>query len=397
MPKPENSRETRDLFEPAPLPVAPLDDAARLACLRLIRSENVGPVTFRELINHYGGAQQALEALPEIARRGGRTIRICPRDRALAELDHAAKLGAVPLFTIEPGYPALLAHLDVPPPLVYVKGRTGHLASPAVAIVGSRLASATGLAFARRIAAELGASGFVTVSGLARGIDAAVHEATLATGTIAVLAGGIDFIYPPENAALQDQIGREGCLVTEMPPGFEPRARDFPRRNRLVSGMSAGVVVVEAAKRSGTLVTARLAAEQGREVFAVPGHPLDPRAEGTNALIKGGATMITSAEDVIEALAPILSDRLVAREPAAAFVSAAVPAPLRPPPVPLGSEHRDLIATALGPAPVSADDLARATGLDARQVRAVLMELDLAGVIERHGASLVSLRAPTGT
>jgi len=292
-----------DLFAGAPLPVAPLDDAQRLACLRLIRSENVGPVTFRALINHFGGAQAALEALPEVARQGGRRrpVRICPRDVAEAELAVAATAGAVPLFTIEPGYPTLLAHVDVPPPLLYVKGRVDLLNRQTIGIVGSRDASAAGHKIARDLARGLGEAGWVVASGLARGIDAAAHLAALATGTVAVLAGGIDVVYPPEHADLQARIGAEGCLVCEQPPGFSPRGQDFPRRNRIISGISSGVVVVEAAKRSGTLITARFAGEQGRDVFAVPGHPLDPRAEGTNQLIKDGAILVTDVEDILRA------------------------------------------------------------------------------------------------
>ncbi len=385
-------RDQSDLFTPAPLPIAELGAEQRLACLRLIRSDNVGPVTFRELINHYGGAEQALEALPELARRGGRTLRICPRDRAERELEAAAKIGARPVFTIEPGYPALLAHVDAPPPAVYVKGREGLLSRPAIAIVGSRQASAAGLTLARRFAALLGQRGLVTVSGLARGIDAAVHEASLASGTIAVLAGGIDFVYPPENARLQAAIAETGCLVTEMPPGFEPRAKDFPRRNRLVSGMAHGVVVIEAARRSGTLSTARMAAEQGREVFAVPGHPLDPRAEGTNHLLKSGATLVTSADDVLDAMAPVLAGSEVVQESSAAYASEPdPPLPLRPPPL-IGGSDRERVLDAMGPNPIAVDDLARATELGPRELRIILMELDLAGRIERHGQGLVSLR-----
>lgn len=255
---------------PAPLPQAPLDDAQRLACLRLIRSDHVGPVTFRELINRYGGAEQALEALPELARRGGRQhIRLCSRATAEAELEAAQRIGARPLFTIEPGYPAALASIDVPPPLLYVKGNAGHLIRPMVAIVGARNGSAAGQKLARLFAARIGEAGFVIASGLARGIDAAAHEAALPHGTVAVLAGGVDNIYPPENASLHRRIGESGCLLSENPPGFQPRAQDFPRRNRIISGVSLGVVIIEAARRSGTLITARMAAEQGREVFAV--------------------------------------------------------------------------------------------------------------------------------
>lgn len=384
-------------FKPAPLPVAPLDAAARIACLRLIRSENVGPVTFRELINHYGGAEPALKALPELARRGGnrRDIRICSRARAEAELEAAERCGAEPLFTIEPGFPTALASIDLPPPMVYVKGRRELLTSPMVAIVGSREASAAGIKVARMFAGDLGRAGLVIVSGLARGIDRAAHEASLATGTVAVLAGGIDIVYPPEHAGLQARIGTEGCLVSEMPPGFEPRAREFPRRNRIVSGISRGVLIVEAARRSGTLITARMAGEQGREVFAVPGHPLDPRAEGTNRLIKTGATLVTEPGDVLEALEPQLGRaRHTFREVAQPELD--VPPAVPEPPPSLDDRDRAAVLSALGPAPVDIDAIQRATGLPVRAVQVLLMELDLAGRIERHGGQLVSLDTSSG-
>ncbi len=383
--------DQRDLFVPAPLPQAPLDDAQRLGCLRLIRSEQVGPVTFRELINHFGGAERALEALPDLARRGGRRkpIRLCPRDVAERELDTARKAGAVPLFTVEPGYPALLARVDVPPPLLYAKGRLELLSRPAVGVVGSRNASAAGQRLARQLSADLGAAGLVIASGLARGIDAAAHEAALTTGTIAVLAGGIDYVYPPEHTALQARIATDGCLVTEQPPGFEPRAQDFPRRNRIISGISLGVLIVEAARRSGSLITARVAGEQGREVMAVPGHPLDPRAEGTNKLLKDGATLVTEAADVLAALEMLLAPPQAAPEdlsdlPASqgTYVEALVT-----------DEARNLVLSALGPAPVAIDELARTTGLGIRNVRAILLELALSGRIEQHGSQLVSLNS----
>jgi DNA processing protein len=306
---PQAGPDGRTRLTPAPLPQAPLDAAQRLACLRLIRSDNVGPVTFRELINHFGGAEPALAALPELSRRGGRqAIRICPREAAEAELEAAHRIGARPLFTIEPGYPPALAAVDAPPPLLYVKGDTAHLTRPIVAIVGARNASAAGQKLARMFAARIGSAGFVIASGLARGIDRAAHEAALEHGTIAVLAGGLDNVYPPEHAELQHRIGERGCLISENAPGFAPRAQDFPRRNRIISGVALGVLIVEAARRSGTLITARTAAEQGREVFAVPGHPLDPRAEGTNRLLKTGATIATEPEDVIATLLPMLRE-----------------------------------------------------------------------------------------
>lgn len=311
-PKPVRSSHTAPagdgLFAAAPPAATSLTPAARIACLRLIRSEGVGPATFYDLIAHTGTPEAALAALPELARRGGRTrpIRICTAAQAEAELEAAQRIGASVLFSIEPAYPVALAAVDCPPPLIYVKGDTGLLARPALAIVGSRQCSAAGHKLAGQFARALGEQGLVIASGLARGIDAAAHQAALTTGTIAVIAGGIDTVYPPEHADLQQRIAEGGCVVSEMPPGFKPRAQDFPRRNRIISGLSRGVLVIEAARRSGTLVTARLAGEQGREVFAVPGHPLDPRAEGTNQLLKSGATLVTTAEDVFEALRPSL-------------------------------------------------------------------------------------------
>lgn len=397
MPKAE--RDT--LFTAAPLPVAPLDDAGRLACLRLIRSENVGPATFRELINHYGGAEQALEALPELSRRGGsgRAIRICPRDQALAELEAARRIGARAIVTIEPGYPPALAATAMPPPLVYVRGEVALLQQPMLAIVGSRDASAAGHRIARMLAKQLGRAGLVIASGLARGIDRAAHEASLDTGTVAVVAGGADVVYPPEHAALQDEIARRGSVITEMPPGFVPRAQEFPRRNRIIAGVAYGVLVVEAARRSGTLVTARLANELGREVLAIPGHPLDPRAEGTNRLIKQGATMVTEADDVLQVLAPILGKGFLGkgfaeRDEAPPAEADAAPALPEPPPL-LAAADRERLLSALGPVPIDVDELVRTTGLGLRAVQVLLIELALAGRIERHGGQLVSL-APAG-
>ena len=385
-------REQPSLFTPAPLPTAKLGEAEQLACLRLIRSENVGPVTFRQLINTFGGAAKALEALPELSRRGGRrrAIRICPKDEAEGELARAKKIGAEPVFTIEPGYPGALAALDTPPPLLYIKGRQELLNRPALAIVGSRESSAAGAKLARLFAHAIGEAGYVIVSGLARGIDGAAHEAALKSGTIAVLAGGIDNVYPPEHEKLQARIASEGCLVSEQPPGFNPRAQDFPRRNRIVSGMSLGVVIVEAAARSGTLVTARFAGEQGREVFAVPGHPLDPRAEGTNRLIKSGATLVTEPGDILDALRPLsgLSEM--------AAPIALSPADLKPiiaQPIPdMGDGVRAKILAALGPAPIDLDAIVRATGLSIRAVQVGLMELELAGRLSRPGPGLIALQ-----
>jgi DNA processing protein len=364
-----------------------LSEEQRLDWLRLIRSDNIGPRTFRDLINHYGGARAALDALPALARRGGASgpTRICSREDAAAELKAARARGIDFVALGEPDYPPRLQMIDDAPPLLAVRGKLAVLARPLVAIVGSRNASAAGVKFAERLARDLGQAGFGTVSGLARGIDAAAHRASLATGTIAVLAGGHEKIYPAEHVDLLEQILTEGAAVSEMPLAWEPRARDFPRRNRLISGLSAGVVIVEAARRSGSLITARLAGEQGREVFAVPGSPLDPRAEGTNGLLKQGAIMVTEADDVIAALVPILgrSFDVPIEEPARDG-----PGPLD---VDTGDDERARIVGLLGPTPVSIDDLVRLSGTSPAIVRTVLLDLEIAGRVERHGAAMVSL------
>ncbi len=362
-----------------------LTDEQRLDWLRLIRSDNVGPRTFRALVNHYGGARGALAALPDLARRGGATrpARVHSRRDAEREFAAAKSLGVSLVALGEPDYPRRLQMIDDPPPLLAARGAMTALARPMVAIVGARNASAAGVRFAERLARDLGAAGFAVVSGLARGIDAAAHRASLATGTIGVLAGGHDRIYPREHADLADAIAADGALVSEMPLGWEPRARDFPRRNRLISGLAAGMVVVEAAKRSGSLITARFALEQGREVFAVPGSPLDPRAEGSNDLIKQGATLVTDAADVIAVLRPILGEPLE--------LSAAEPEPPSPPAAEPGADERARIIALLGPTPVPIDDLVRLSASSAAIVRVVLLELELAGRLERHGGALVSL------
>jgi len=399
--------EEPELFTPAPLPTAELSDVERLACLRLIRSENVGPVTFRELINHFGGAQKALDALPELSLRGGsgRPIRLCPVVDAEKELTAALRAGSRPLFTIEPNYPSLLARIEAPPPMLYVKGRLELLNRPAIAIVGSRQCSAAGVQLARHFAHDLAEAGFVIVSGLARGIDGAAHDASLARGTVAVVAGGINWIYPPEHTDLQHAIGRDGCLVSERPPGFQPRGKDFPRRNRIIAGLAFGVVVIEAAMRSGTLGTARHANDLGREVFALPGHPLDPRAAGTNGLLKQGATLVTEPGEVIEALRPMLDideprvgydtfpaafaanrSGELARQPSESEPRSSLPDRRD------SAEAINAVLAALGPAPIGIDAITRASGLDAQSVQIALLELDLAGRIERQGQSLVALK-----
>ncbi len=363
-----------------------LTDEQRLDWLRLIRSDNVGPRTFRALVNHYGGARAALSALPDLARRGGASgpARLYPREAAEREIAAARSLGVRFVALGEPDYPRRLQMIDDAPPLLAVRGKFSTLDLPMVAIVGARNASAAGQRFAEKLAHDLGQAGFAIVSGLARGIDAAAHRASRATGTVAVLAGGHDRIYPAEHAGLLADLLAEGAAVSEMPLGWEPRARDFPRRNRLISGLAAGVVIVEAARRSGSLITSRLALEQGREVFAVPGSPIDPRAEGTNGLLKQGATLVTEANDVITVLRPILgqSIELPMEEPESDLGSAREP----------GDDERTRIIELLGPTPVLIDDLVRLSGSSPAIVRTVLFELELAGRLERQGGGLVSLQ-----
>ena len=362
-----------------------LSEEQRLDWLRLIRSDNIGPRTFRDLVNHYGGARAALAALPALARRGGAaSARICPLEEAQAELKAARALGIEFVALGEPDYPERLQMIDDAPPVLAVQGKLDVLARPLVAIVGSRNASAAGAKFAQVLARELGNAGYGIVSGLARGIDAAAHRASLATATIAVLAGGHERIYPPDHVELLQSILADGAAVSEMPLTWEPRARDFPRRNRLISGLSLGVVIVEAARRSGSLITARLAGEQGREVFAVPGSPLDPRAEGTNGLLKQGAILVTEPADVIAVLEPILGrdiDIPPAQEPDHEGPIEAEP----------GEDERARIIGLLGPTPVALDDLVRLSRTSPAIVRTVLLELEIAGRLERHGAGLVSL------
>ena len=362
-----------------------LTDEERLDWLRLIRSDNVGPRTFCTLLAHTGSAAAALAALPDLARRGGaaKAARICSRDDAEREMQAARALGVHFVALGEPEYPHRLQSIDDAPPLLAVRGNTDALASPMVAIVGARNASAVGVKFAERLARELGEAGFVISSGLARGIDAAAHRASLSTGTIAVLAGGHDRIYPAEHAGLLESILRDGAAISEMPLGWEPRARDFPRRNRLISGLALGVVIVEAAKRSGSLITARMALEQGREVFAVPGSPLDPRSEGTNALLKQGATLVTEAADIIPVLQPIMGTAadLSVREAESSASGEAEPE----------TSDRARIVSLLGPTPVAIDDLIRLSGCSAATMRVILLELELAGRIERHAGGMISL------
>lgn len=359
-------------------------DADRLARLRLIRSDNVGPATYLQLLARFGSAAAAIEGLPDLAARvGGRAPRIASAERAEREIEAVERLGARHLFLGTRAYPALLAEIDTPPPVLVAQGEPDLLDWPLVALVGARNASAAACRFARALARALGEAGQVVVSGLARGIDTAAHDGALDSGTIAVVAGGIDIFYPPENEARQRAIGERGLVIAEQPPGTEPRARHFPHRNRIIAGLGRGTVVIEAAPRSGSLITARFAADYGREVMAVPGSPLDPRAQGCNLLIRDGATLVQNVDDVLEALAP----GLVGRPP-----QPAVPPP-EPARLPVEADDavRSIIAGLLGPTPVAVDELIRQAGQAPADVQIVLLELELAGRLERHAGGRVSL------
>ena len=359
----------------------PRDDAARLAWLRLARSRNVGPRTFLRLTQRFSSTAQALEALPDLAGGAGlRDYVPATEDDAAREMAAAAQAGARMLCLGANDYPPLLAEIADAPPLLWALGDAALARRPCVAVVGARNASALGRRMAQTLARDLGAAGWVVVSGLARGVDRAAHEAALESGTIAALAGGVDTVYPPENAALTAQIAAQGLLVSEAPMGETPVARSFPKRNRIVSGLSAGVVLVEAAERSGSLITARCAAEQGRESMAVPGSPLDARASGCNALIREGATLIRSAEDVLEALNAL---RLPRRAPVRIEPRAVV-----------SGDVAEQVAALLGASPVALDALGEAAGLDAATLSAALTELEMMGRIEMRPGDMIALAPP---
>ncbi len=363
---------------------APLSDEARRDWLRLSMSENVGPATFRTLLRRFGSATEALRAIPDLARKGGlgRNPRLYGQEQAERDLANAEAIGARFIASCEPDYPALLGETDGAPPLLCIKGDARLLSRSGVAMVGSRNASAIARKFTRQLAREIGGEGHMIISGLARGIDTAAHEAALDTGTIAVVAGGLDVIYPPENEPLHAAIAERGVIVSERVPGTVPRADFFPRRNRIISGLSRALLVIEAAVRSGSLITARFAAEQGRDVFAAPGSPLDPRCEGTNRLIRDGATLLMSAREVLEALGA---------EPRPQQMSFFEP---EPPPLP-ARDPQDMdsrtILDLLSHSPVDFDDLARESRLDAGLLSALLLELTLAGRIRRLPDGAVTL------
>jgi DNA processing protein len=365
----------------------PSDSGAdRLARLRLIRSRRVGPATYLRLMGEHGQASAALAALPEVARAAGvADYAPCPEPVALAELRAAKRAGARMLCLGDAEYPADLAQVADAPPVLWVKGQAALLSRPMLALVGTRNASALGTRMARRLAADLGAAGFVVVSGLARGIDALAHRAALDTGTVAVMAGGLDVVYPAENADLARDIGMTGAALSEMPFGLHPQARHFPQRNRIVAGLSRAVIVVEAAARSGSLITARLALDQGREVMAVPGHPMDSRAAGANLLIRDGATLVRGAEDVVEVLGMAGRPATLPQAPSAAASAGAQSGTT----VPEGGDESAILAL-LGPQPLAEDQLIRDLGRPARAVAQALAILEMSGKITRSAGGLVA-------
>lgn len=375
-----------------PLPPTTEDD--RVSWLRLLRSSRVGPATFFRLMAEHGDAATALDALPDVARAAGvDDYRACPAGVALAELRAAQVAGARMICAGDPLYPPLLTQIPDAPPILWTMGDPAILSRPMLALVGARNASSLGTRMARNLARELAEAGFVIVSGLARGIDTAAHAATLGTGTLAVQAGGVDVLYPAENAALAHDIAATGLRLSEQPMGLVPQARHFPRRNRIISGLAQAVVVIEAAAKSGSLITARCALDQGREVMAVPGHPFDARSSGCNMLIRDGARLIRNAADVIEGLAPVPRPE----KPQGAATVTRPPAPVAPPP-----DRRSLRETAalhgqilarLGPSPLAEDQLIRDLDSPAHQVAPALLALELEGRILRQPGGLLARAA----
>lgn len=359
-----------------------MSELERFDRLRLIRSPRIGPITFRQLMARFGSASEALRAVPHLAARGGGAASVADGAAVEQEIARSRTLGARYLMVGDRDYPSLLDEMDGAPPALIVRGDVTVLARPCIAMVGARNASAAACRLARSMAQELGERGAVVVSGLARGIDTAAHHGSVGTGTIGVIACGIDIVFPPENAALQEQVAQEGLLVTEHPPGTQPLARHFPARNRIIAGLAAGTVVVEAAPKSGSLITARLAGDAGREVMAVPGSPLDPRAQGCNQLIREGATLVQNGADVMEAIGTI--DPRMVRQGSLDFAGAPVSSDVS------ASDRAELVGL-LGPAPVPVDELIRLSGLSPAVVQTVLLELELAARLERHAGGRVSL------
>ena len=360
-----------------------LTQAEAFARIRLLRSPNIGPVSYAQLLARFGNAVRALEALPDLAGRGGRPYRAVAVDRVEREVDAVRRAGARYLFHDQPDYPALLREIDGAPPILTWRGDLSLAARPCVAIVGARNSSAAAVKLARDFAAALSGAGFTVVSGLARGIDGAAHEGAF-PHTIGVIASGIDIAYPPQHADLQERIASEGLLIAEQPPGTEPRGSHFPSRNRIIAGLASGTLVVEAAVKSGSLITARLAGEAGREVMAIPGSPLEPRSHGCNHLIREGAVLVNSPEDVAELLSGFDgSPRSTFREPAGTFDHA---------PDEMAEAEPADVGNLLTTAPVAVDEIIRQSGESAAAVQLALLELEIAGRLERHAAGRVSLR-----
>ncbi|WP_354687994.1 DNA-processing protein DprA [Candidatus Liberibacter africanus] len=369
-----------------------LTDDQKVSWLRLIRSDNIGPATFRDMINYFGSAEQALEMIPELTQQGGinKKARVYPKELAEKEIEIAHSYGAQFVALSEPNYPPALRYIDCPPPLLSIKGNLNAVCKkPAVGIVGTRYPSISGIKFTEKIAREIGAEDYSIVSGLALGIDAAAHRATLKTGTIAVMAGGLDRLYPPENRSLlEDILSNEGIAISEMPFGWEPRAYDFPRRNRLIAGIGLGLIVIEAAKRSGSLITSRIAGEYGRLVFSVPGSPLDPRCEGTNQLIKDVATLITSAHDVLQMLHSQVEQNFFSSSSSDINKTKDLNIANG---IEYTQDERMRITQSLNNVPIHIDDIIHHTGINATIVYLVLLELDLAGKLCHHPEGKVSL------
>jgi len=362
--------------------VSALSQPEAFARIRLLRSPNVGPVSYAQLLRRFGSAQAALEALPDLGRRGGRDYRAAPAERTEREVEAVRATGARYLFHDQPGYPPLLAEIESAPPILTFRGDLALAAKPCVAMVGARNASAAAVKLARDFAAALGGAGFVVVSGLARGIDGAAHRGAL-PATIGVIASGIDIAYPPQHAELQGEIAATGLLLAEQPPGTEPRGSHFPSRNRIIAGLAAGTLVVEAAPKSGSLITARLAGEAGREVMAIPGSPLDARSQGCNQLIRDGAVLVQTPEDVVELLSGFDgTPRSTLREAAPRYDYA---------PDELDDAEPADISGLLTVAPVAVDELIRQSGAGAAAVQMALLELEIAGRLQRHAGGRVSL------
>lgn len=364
-----------------------LSQTEQLDWLRLIRSENVGPITFYKLLERFGTAKNALKAIPDLAKKGGkRQIKVCTPSRAEDELEKLTGLGGRLICRGEPDYPPLLAQIEDAPPVISVLGHASLLTKATVGIVGARNASVNGRNFARKLACDLGAGGLMVVSGMARGIDTCAHEGAMDSGTAAILGGGIDVIYPKENAPLYEELKHRGVIVSEVPIGTQPQARHFPRRNRLISGISRGILVVEANPRSGSLITARMALEQNREVFAIPGSPLDPRAQGTNTLIQQGANLVQSADDILKNLKEAWRMPLTESEP----LDFKGNIPDQPSDQEIDSA-RSVIEESLDSAPIPIDEIIRNCLFPPAVVSTILLEMELAGRLERHPGGRVSL------